>query len=92
MRSPFTSSMFRPAGAPEPRSRAAIERTLSEGIRAISDLEGFEDTPREAASAVETGLINRLSLEVLLDLRDLVAECAWRLSDLVPKPKNREVS
>jgi len=82
MRAPFTSSAYRSAGAPSPRPRSAIERTYLQGLQAITQLEGFERENRAATATAEGGLVAGLALEVLLDLRDLIAECAWRLSDL----------
>src|SRR5581483_4424532 len=81
MRAPFTSSAYKSAGTP-PRPRSAIERTYLEGLQAISQLEGFERESRAATATAEGGLVAGLALEILLDVRDLVAECAWRLSDL----------
>ena len=59
-------------------------------------MSGFGHMPRsrdEIESAYAEAKTERtqgaLYLEVLLDLRDLIAECAWRLSDLVDQTKSR---
>lgn len=61
------SQALPPHQAALPRSRAAI---ANESDTAIAQ----GDDP--------TATLLRLHLEVLLDLRDLVSECAWRLSDI----------
>ena len=41
-----------------------------------------EEIERAYAEALTARAENALLLEVFLDLRDLITECAWRLSDL----------
>lgn len=59
-------------------------------------MRGFGQSPR-AREAIESAYAEAatqraheaLLLEVLLDLRDLTAECAWRLSDLLDQDQRR---
>ena len=63
------SSALPPPDAPLPRSRGEILANFSSA---------------SGAEALTTNVFEtqqRLILEVLLDIRDLQAECAWRLSD-----------
>jgi hypothetical protein len=66
------------------RSRAAIERALIEGIRAIVELHDFDRENRTASAIAEISLVTHLNAELMLDVRDLLMECAVRLSELVP--------
>jgi hypothetical protein len=49
---------------------------------------GRDEIEAECAEASTEQQLRTLLLETLLDLRDLVAECAWRLSDLVDQKKH----
>ena|SRR5579872_2253469 len=76
------STALPPPQARLPRSRKAIETAYLDGVKAISMLQGFEEERRARNATEETRLVAALLLEVVLDVRDLVAECAWRLSDI----------
>jgi hypothetical protein len=49
---------------------------------------GRDEIEAECAEVSTEQQLRTLLLETLLDLRDLVAECAWRLSDLVDQKKH----
>ena len=70
------------------RSRAAIEHALIEGLRAIVELHDVDMTDRTASAIQEMALVAHLNVELMLDCRDLLLECAVRLSDLVPPEVN----
>ena len=74
-----------PPGAHALKSRESIEESYIQGLRAISELEGFARQSRADLAGAEVGLVAGLALEVLLDVRDLMAECAWRLSEIESK-------
>ncbi len=48
-----------------------------------------EDIESAYADAAAPRTQGALLLEVLLDVRDLIAECAWRLSDLLDQTRSR---
>lgn len=80
----FRSASILPGHTKRLRPRDAIEYAHIEGLKAIAELCEFEPEHRANLAVSETSLVTKLEFEVLLDIRDLVAECAWRLSDLAP--------
>ncbi len=47
-----------------------------------------EEIENAYAEATQQRTQGALFLEVLLDVRDLIAECAWRLSDLLDQTRS----
>ena len=71
------SSALPPHIAPMPRTRAEI----IEDLRHMYDAVENQRAVQLPVTEFEVRQTWRLMIELLLDIRDLQAECAWRLSD-----------
>ena len=88
----FSSASLPPGYTKTLRPRAAIERAHVEGVKALVELHDFDPENRANMAIAEISLVANLALEIALDQRELLAECAWRLSELTPntlEPKAR---